>query len=158
MKSISRFWARLERLLLISILLSMISLAVLQIVLRNIFEMSLFWIDPFNRLLVLWLAVLGAMVATRERQHISIDVLRHYADRSWFTMLGRITSIVSALMCGVMAFHSARFVYDEYVFQTTTFSDLPAWPFELIMPVGFAVMALRFAIAVFIPNKPGVDS
>ena len=158
MKFISRYWASFERILLIVILLSMISLAVLQIVLRNIFEMSFFWIDPFNRMLVLWLAVLGAMVATREREHIAIDILRHYADRGWFGVLGRITSAISAVLCAVMAYHSVRFVYEEYLYQTTTFSELPAWPFELIMPLGFGVMALRFVIAVFTTNQSGADS
>ncbi|TXR54972.1 TRAP transporter small permease [Reinekea thalattae] len=126
----------------------MILLAVTQILLRNFVGISLFWIDPFNRLLVLWLALLGAMVATREREHISIDLLRHYSDRLWFKTLQRIAYFFSALVCALVAFHSSRFVYDEFVYQTTTFSNLPAWPFQLIMPIGFLVMALRFAHAL----------
>lgn len=155
MNAISDMWARLERVLLITVLLTMITLAVVQIVLRNFFEMSFFWIDPFNRMLVLWLAILGAMVATREREHIAIDVLRHYSGQLWFAWMRRVTSVISAVLCGLMAYHSSRFVYEEYVYQTTTFSDLPAWPFELVMPIGFFVMALRFTVAVFFAKPEG---
>jgi TRAP-type C4-dicarboxylate transport system permease small subunit len=157
LKSIFRYWAGFERILLVSVLLLMISLAVLQIILRNVFGMSFFWIDPFNRMLVLWLAVLGAMVATKEREHIAIDIFRHYSAQGWFSVVSRITSGLSALVCGVMSFHSGRFVYEEYLYQTTTFSNLPAWPFELIMPIGFAVMAIRFAFAVFIVTSQDAE-
>jgi len=138
---------------LVAVLLSMIGFAVLQIVLRNLFDTSLFWIDPLNRLLVLWLAILGAMVATREQEHISIDVLRHYTSGSGLVVLVRSTSLFAALVCGLMAYHSARFVYFEMLDQMTTFSDLPAWPFELIMPIGFLVMTLRFAFAALVPKQ-----
>ncbi|ATX76152.1 TRAP-type C4-dicarboxylate transport system, small permease component DctQ [Reinekea forsetii] len=153
LKKIGDFWALTERMALVAVLLSMIGFAVLQIVLRNVFDSSLFWIDPLNRLLVLWLAILGAMVATREQEHISIDVLRHYASGVGLLLLVRLTSAFAALVCGLMTYHSARFVYYEMIEQMPTFSNLPAWPFELIMPLGFLVMTLRFALAAIIPKQ-----
>jgi len=152
-KKIADVWALTERMALVAVLLSMIGFAVLQIVLRNLFDTSLFWIDPLNRLLVLWLAILGAMVATREQEHISIDVLRHYTSGAGLMLLVRATSLFAALVCGLMAFHSGRFVYYEMIDQMPTFSDLPAWPFELIMPIGFLVMTLRFAFATIAPKQ-----
>lgn len=150
-------WALIEKGLLVAILLGMIVLAVLQIVLRNVFGTSLFWIDPFNRLLVLWLAVLGAMVATKEGEHIAIDALKHYWSGIKLWLITKISLLFSALVSGLMAYHSARFVYDEYLYETQTFSELPAWPFELIMPVGFAVMTLRFSLGLFSsPKEPSV--
>ena len=86
------YWAATERLLLVIVLLLLILLAVLQILLRNLFDTSLFWIDPFNRLLVLWLAVLGAMVATREREHIAIDALKHYFTQRASSMMSSPTN------------------------------------------------------------------
>lgn len=151
MKTLIKAWARCEHLLLIAILMVMITLAVTQIILRNLFETSFFWIDPFNRLLVLWLAILGAMVATREHEHIAIDVLKHVAGKAIVPGLVRLTSLISALVCLLMTWHSVRFVYEEYLYETTTFSSLPAWPFELIMPVGFMIMTMRFAVSVIRP-------
>lgn len=136
----------LERALLIATLCAMIGLSVLQILLRNVFGTSLFWIDPFTRLLVLWLAVIGAMVATRSGEHLSINVIQHYL-KGWSAMVvERCTLAFAAFVSGLMAWHSARFVWDEYSFNATAFAALPSWPFQLIMPVGFGWMAVRFLV------------
>jgi TRAP-type C4-dicarboxylate transport system permease small subunit len=150
-------WARIERALLVLVLLSMIIFAVLQILLRNFFDTSLFWIDPLNRLLVLWLAILGAMVATKEGEHIAVDALKHYISGKVLYWVTKLVMTFSAAVCGLMAYHSVRFVYDEFIYNTTTFSELPAWPFELIMPIGFSVMALRFGLSVFIAPKEALS-
>ena len=63
----------LEDTALIFSLLVMLCMALLQIVMRNFFESGFLWAESFLRVLVLWVAVLGAMVATRERNHINID-------------------------------------------------------------------------------------
>lgn len=149
LKKLADYWAKVEILSLTLILIMIIVLSILQIILRNLFDTSLFWIDPLNRLAVLWLAILGAMVATRQQEHIAVDVLKHYLKGTWLNVVNRVIQGFAALVCGVMAYHSARFVYFEYLDQMTTFSELPAWPFELIMPIGFAIMALRFFLQIF---------
>ena len=149
MKAVSRIWAGIEQGALISILIAMIGLAVTQIVLRNVFDSSLFWIDPLNRLLVLWLAIIGAMVATREGEHIAIDVLKHYLKGIWMQVVVRSTAAFTFAVCLLMAYHSGRFVWDEKLYDSTMFSGLPAWPFEIIMPIGFGLMAMRFFLLFF---------
>ncbi|WP_108126793.1 TRAP transporter small permease [Saccharospirillum mangrovi] len=147
--------ARLETGLLALSLFIMIGLAVLQIGLRNLVGTSWFWIDPANRLLVLWLALLGALVATRRGEHIAIDALRHYVRGVGSLIIERAATAFAAMLTGMMAWQSTRFVIDEFQFKTTTFAELPAWPFELIMPVAFGLMALRFAGLVFV-GRPEV--
>ena len=139
-------WA--ENLLLAGVLLVMILLAVTQILLRNLFDTSLFWIDPFNRLLVLWLAILGAMVATREREHIAIDIARHYLPVSLRKWVAALADLFAALVCLIMAYHSVRFVYYDFADGMTTFAELPSWPFELILPIGMGIMAIRFIVGL----------
>lgn len=136
--------ARLERGLLALSLLAMVSLSVIQILLRNLAGTSWFWIDPFNRLLVLWLALLGALVATRSGEHIAIDALKHYLSGLPARVTERLATGFACFVCALMTWHAGRFVHDEYLFDTPAFAGLPAWPFELIMPVGFGLMALRF--------------
>jgi TRAP-type C4-dicarboxylate transport system permease small subunit len=147
-KGISNSIARAENLILASVLLIMIVMAVVQILLRNLFNTSLFWVDPFNRLLVLWLAILGAMVATREREHIAIDIANHYLPPSVRKLIATITDLFAAAVCSVMAYHSGRFVYYEFIDGMTTFAELPVWPFELIMPLGMGIMAIRFLLGL----------
>ena len=54
---------------------AILGLSTTQIVLRNFFASGLFWADELVRLLVLWLAVAGALAATRDRRHIAIELI-----------------------------------------------------------------------------------
>ena len=65
---------RIEDGILVAILCLMIGLAALQIVLRNFLGAGIVYADMLVRILVLWIGLVGAMVAARQNKHISIDV------------------------------------------------------------------------------------
>ena len=137
---------RLEDSLLVSALISMLLMAVLQICLRNFFDSGIFWAESFLRILVLWIAMLGAMVATRESNHISIDVVSRYLNPLPRKLVELFTRWLSACICGVVAFYSFEFVQYEYEDKTIAFAEVPTWMCQSIIPFGFAVMAIRFVI------------
>ena len=66
---------RAEDFLLAALLGGLLLLALLQIGLRVFFDSGLEWAEPVGRMGVLWLALLGALGATRKRRHIAIDAL-----------------------------------------------------------------------------------
>ena len=138
---------RLEDVALVSALVTMLALAVLQILLRDFFDQGLLWAESFLRILVLWVAMLGAMVATRHRNHISIDVVSRYLPERTASGAALVTSLVSAGICGVVAFYSLEFVLFEYHDHTIAFARVPSWLCETILPLGFGVMSLRFFVA-----------
>ncbi|WP_260293277.1 TRAP transporter small permease [Sedimenticola hydrogenitrophicus] len=138
---------RLEDLLLSLLLTTMILLATGQILLRNLWDYSLAWGDPSLRLMVLWLTLLGAMVATREHNHIRIDLLSRYLPERAGRRVRRLTDGFTVLVCALLAWHAARFVLFEYEVGSRFLDLLPLWPFQLIMPLGFAVIALRLLIS-----------
>jgi len=137
---------RFEDALLISALLSMLMMAVIQIGLRNFFDSGIFWAESFLRVLVLWIAILGAMVATRESNHISIDAISRFLAPTAFRIVLLLTSLFSAVICGVVAFYSFEFVEYEYLDKTIAFAAVPTWVCQSIIPVGFTIMAIRFVI------------
>ncbi len=132
--------------LLVIMLSTMIVVASVQILLRNVWGTGLGWADPLLRILVLWVALLGAMVATRENNHITIDILSRYLPRRGKQLSQLITNLFTSVVCGILAFHSARFVIQDYEAEVIAFYAVPAWLFELIIPFGFAVICLRFAL------------
>lgn len=119
----------------------MILLAASQIVLRNLFDSGLLC---SLRIMVLWIALLGAIAATREDRHIRIDLLSHTLSRSNQSILSAINNLFSAFICGVITWHAVRFVYFEWQDGTQLFASLPAWIGEIIIPIGFGSMTLRF--------------
>jgi tripartite ATP-independent transporter DctM subunit len=102
----SRRLVALEKLLLSLLLSSMVLLATTQILLRNGFSSGISWADPALRLSVLWIAMLGAMAASREGHHIHIDVLSRYLPDRAKGISKFITDSFSALICAVLAWHA----------------------------------------------------
>lgn len=143
----------LEGGMLVIILLLMILLAVIQIIIRNGFDTGLVWSEAAVRIMVLWITFLGAMIAARKGQHISIDLVNHYLPEKVRSAINRIISLATALICFVTAYAGYRFVLMEYEEGIIAFANVPAWTCELIVPVGFAILTLRYFINIFEPGK-----
>ena len=139
-----RWLHQAENIFLCLLVITMLVLAVWQIVLRNVFDSGLLWAESFVRILVLWIAMVGAMVASRDNNHIKIDVLNHYLPPKAQYFTQGLVLLFSAAICGLLASASYKFVEYELLDQTEAFSGIPAWYFELIMPVGFAIISLRY--------------
>lgn len=135
-----------ETVLLIAILTVMIILSFLQVLLRNFFDQSLLWADIFLRNLVLWVGFLGASLATREGKHINIDLFTRFLTGRWRALAQLVTQLSAALICIVLADAGWTFVMDEKLYQTKIFAEIPAWYFQIIIPLGFILMAFRFLL------------
>lgn len=142
-----RFTHRVEDALLVGALMTMLLLALLQIVLRNGFDTGLGWADPFVRILILWVTMLGAMCATRERNHIVIDALSRYLRPGLRHAAQVVTAVFASGVCGIVAWHSFQFMMIEREDATIAFASVPVWWCQLILPLGFGVMAFRFLVA-----------
>lgn len=144
-----------ENAVLLIILLGMMLLAGTQIFLRNFFDTSLFWGDEMLRLMVLWLTVAGGLAASRMDKHISIEVLDRFLPTKAQMAVKILIDLFTAGICGLFAWHSARFVMGSYEFGDTLMKDTPAWALQIILPIGFALMAYRhLVLAVKRPLNP----
>lgn len=144
------FWLRLlrrtEDALLGLLLAVMVVLAASQILLRNVFDTGLFWADPLLRALVLWVGLLGAVVASREDRHIAIDVLSRLLPARFNGWTRPVTSLFTAGVSAVVAYHAVRFVASDYAAGTTAFGGVPAWAVEAVVPLAFALITLRYCV------------
>ena len=136
----------LEDGLLVFLLVAMIMIASTQILLRNVFDSGFAWGDPLLRIMVLWVGLLGAMIATRNNNHISIDILTRYLSERSRQVTGFISDSFTLCICVVLTYHGTRFVMQDSEAGVTAFYGLPAWWFELIIPVGFAVISIRYLV------------
>ncbi|QCW82954.1 TRAP transporter small permease [Methylotuvimicrobium buryatense] len=137
---------RLEDGILALVLAAMILLAIGQVVLRNVWGAGLDWADPLLRILVLWIALLGAMAATRDNNHISIDVLSKYLPPFLKIPAQLISHWFTAIICALLAWQGARLTLMDYQDATTAFASVPVWICQLIIPFGFGIMSLRFVL------------
>ena len=141
-----------ETLLLALVLLSLIVIAVAQILLRNLFDGGFLWADAYTRISVLWLALLGAMIGSRQQNHLAIDALVRFLPPRWKGLISRMTNAFTGLICFVAAWFAADFVRQESDYADIAFGAVPNWWCEAVIPLAFAVIALRYSIAVFMPQ------
>ena len=149
LKKLDDYFHILENVLLVVFPITIALFAVLQIVLRNFMQTSIPWIDPVIRISILWIALIGAMVATRQGGHIKIDIISNYLPKAYLAYVVAMSHSICTLVCTAMTYFSVKFVYEEYVYQSIIYADVPSWPFQLIIPLSFAVMSLRFFFKIF---------
>lgn len=135
-----------EDTLLVLILSAMILLAAGQIILRNFLDIGFIWGDELLRMLVLWLAVAGALAASRSDKHISIDVLNRFLPERVSLAAKILVHLFTAVICAYVAWHSLAFVQTSREFEDVLLGNTPAWILQSILPVGFGLMAWRYSL------------
>lgn len=148
--------ARLDRLgrlfensMLVLLLTSMIFLASSQIILRNFFDAGFVWADELLRILLLWTAMFGAVAASRENRQIAIDVLSKFLPGRWNSLAMTLVQFFTAAVSGLIAWHSYRFVNDARIYEDLLMGDWPAWLFQSVIPLGFAMITYRYLVFGF---------
>lgn len=149
--------ANLEDALLVILLFATMLIACAQIILRNGFSSGLSWADPALKMLVLYLTIVGSVVATRENKHLSIDVLSKFLPDKLNRIVQKFTHGFAALICFFMAFYSIELLRISLEFNDRTFSNIPVWILQLIMPLGFGLMSLRFVYNI-LADEHAADS
>jgi len=142
----------IETFLLLFFLFAAIFLACSQIFLRNFFDSGIIWADSALRVMVLWIGMIGAMFASRNKKHIRIDVLSHYLPVNLRNNIWRVTELLTAAVCGIVVFYSIEFIQYEYEDGQIAFANIPVWLCETIIPVAFSIMALRYFVYAFTPG------
>lgn len=139
-----RLLLKVETGVLVTLLFSMIIMAVVQIIMRNVFTSGLLWADAYVRIAVLWMALIGAMVASRSGKHIAIDAYFRTLNKRLQHIVKRITDAFTAIICLLVMYYSLNFVKYEYEDGGMAFANIPNWLCESIIPFAFLIIGLRY--------------
>jgi TRAP-type C4-dicarboxylate transport system permease small subunit len=146
LRRIGQILGNLEKWVLVLLLALLAAFALAQIVLRNFLSTGFIWGDELLRHGVLWISFLGAARATLERKHIRIDILPRVLPARLSFVTDSVCCFVSLLVCLLLAWASWNFVQAERLAGDIAFASIPYWWLELVFPISFALMALRFCI------------
>ncbi len=140
--------------LLVAAVLVLVGLSAVQILARTLLDGGWAWVDPLTRALVLWTAMLGALAAARDDRHINLDALTRVL-RGTPRRLARIATLgFAAVVSGVMAWYGWQLVLLDRESATPAFGVVMAWHVELILPIGFGLLALRLLVRAFVAPPP----
>ncbi len=138
----------LENALLVILLVGMMLLAVGQIVMRELLSTGVVWADEAVKLLVLWIAMIGSIAASRDNRHIRIDALSHFLPERAMQAVRILVDLFAACVCLVIAWHAFRYTRLEVEFGDTVLIDTPAWLVHAVVPLAFLLIAWRFLVLV----------
>jgi TRAP-type C4-dicarboxylate transport system permease small subunit len=137
---------RLEDAALVLFVLSVVSLQLLQIILRNIAGGGFEWSEPATQMLVLWIAWMGAARASRDGQHVAVDIIAHYTTgrvKQSVVILALLFSTVASLTA---AWFCGSFVLLEHEEGTRGLLNVPMWFYESIIPLALTLIGVRFLL------------
>lgn len=126
----------------------MMLLAVGQIVMREVFSTGFIWADELLKLMVLWLAMVGSVAASRDNRHIRIDALSHILPKPAIKLTRILVDVFAVAVCVFVAWYSYQYLLLEIEFEDKVLIDKPAWIAHIIVPLGFALVGYRFAVSI----------
>jgi TRAP-type C4-dicarboxylate transport system permease small subunit len=135
---------RMDKFMAGSALIILLSLVFGQVLARNFFQSSIPHADIVSRYMVLYVTFFGAALAIEYHKHIRIDVVAACLKPEHILRLRPPLYLVSAVLCGVLAWAGWRFWYDDWQYV----ADHERWGsiLALITPFGFFLLAVHFLI------------
>ena len=158
---LERWGTAIENGSLVFLLGAMMLLAVGQIVLRIFFSFGFVWADELLKLMVLWIALIASIAASRSNRHLRIDVLSHFVPQKYARFPRIVVDLFASVICGILAWQSWRFLELSIEFEETVLVDVPSWIAHGIAPLAFVLMCYRFLLAAVVDTAAlfrGVDS
>ncbi len=144
---------KVEGILLILLLVVMLVLAFLQVVLRNFFSFGFLWADIVLRHLVLWIGFLGAALATSQERHISIDAFTRFLHPRLKHAVRVVTNLFASVVCYYLMTAAVTFIESEADAGTTVYDSIPGWYAGIIIPLGFGLLMIHFAVRVLVDGR-----
>ncbi len=148
--SLSGLVSLTSRTILGGIMLFSSLLLFVNVVMRYLFLAPIFWAEELARYLMVWLIFLGAGEVVAGEGHISINLMTRILGGRGSDILKKVVALICLLFCAALTYYSWQHTMRvRSALQTTPALDLPMWWAYLAIPVGSALMTLRYIIQLF---------
>jgi C4-dicarboxylate transporter DctQ subunit len=133
-----------ERWLLLTFYVMLVLTMSIEVLRREIFSYSSIWGEEIVRYSFIYLAWVGAAAAVKERAHIRIDILMHYAGPRMKALLYIFGDLVMFGVSAIALYWSWETVHVSWKFGSVSHGlrISMVW-FFLAVPLGFAIMIVR---------------
>jgi TRAP-type C4-dicarboxylate transport system permease small subunit len=145
--SLDHVIARVEAVLAVLVFTAMVVLVALPPVFRAVsYAGEYSWMLKAPTCLLLWIAFLGASIATRIRRHVVIDVVTKMLPLRGRAALGVLGSLLSAAVCAVFTAAAVLYVAGEWETVYKGLQPLTYGQVYLVLPACLLVMTVRFLL------------
>lgn len=130
---------RVAQVLAASLYLLLVSFIAINIIARNLWHMASHRLLELAPAVVLWLALVGAILALKRQRHIKIELALRFFPSSFQKTAQAITALFSMGVCGVLAYAAIPFLLNEVML-------FGAWGWlGICLPLFFGVAFIGFA-------------
>lgn len=147
-QKINTFLVSCEALLISVSLMSMVTLAFTQIILRNFLDSAIAWANPFVQNMVMWIAFIGASIATKEKSHLKLDIISKFLPIKAKIFCELLVHLLSLVVLYYLSQASIEFIKLEMEYPSSHVGKFPGWYFLMIIPSGFVVITLRHLVLI----------
>lgn len=132
-----------ENLIVALALAALVLLPITEIVGRKLFKAGVPGGAALQQHLVLIIGLLGGMFAARDRRLLSLSTLTNFLKGRWQIFARVFSSSFAAGITVFLCLAAVQLVQTEKEGGKLLIPGVPLWTVQLIMPIGFAVIALR---------------
>ena len=132
-----------EEIFLVAVFFVLVVDIFLQVIMRYVFNNSLFWSEELGRFLFEWLTWIGISLGAKKGQHIKITMLHDKFSYRKAQMLDIISSVIVIGICAVTIYHG---VYMAYFWSGSVYPCLKislAWGY-ISIPIGCSLITIRY--------------
>lgn len=120
-------------------------------------ELKFHWIDVLLRQLVIISGFLGAMMATRQRNHITIDAVGTLLKGRLEHVVQMMTGLVAAIVCVFLALSGWDLVEIGLEYPRNLIPWVKEWHFQLAFPLGWGLLAFHFLMRTIESAQRTID-
>lgn len=141
-----RFIDRADEAIAGLMLFACFAIVCVEVISRSYLGIAISWSEELSRYLIIVSTYFGA-AAVRSRDHIRVELLIDFLPPKARRLLEMVVTLACALYCATVAVAACQWVGDTVNLGLVSAESslvIPIWVFQLSVPIGFGIMALRF--------------
>ena len=115
------------------------------VVMRYVFLLPIYWAEELARYLMVWMIFIGASQVTKFGGHVAVDIVPRFLSKRANTILTIIVNLICILFCILLAYFSFKqMLRVKVAHQVSPAMELPMWIAYLSIPLGTVLMLIRY--------------
>jgi len=159
-KVLDKIVYELEKVIIV-VALTVMTIAVLIVAIDRWFEwvnFGWFWLTKLAMFLMIWSGFMGASIATRRREHITIDISSRVLTPKGVKIATFFSQSISAGFCFYMAYLAYLYTAESFHYgDREGVFPVPLWIIQMVLPITLTMMGARFVENIFKESKENED-
>jgi C4-dicarboxylate transporter DctQ subunit len=115
------------------------------VVMRYVFLLPIYWAEELVRYLMVWMIFIGASQVTKFGGHVAVDIVPRFLSKRANTFLTITVNLICILFCILLAYYSFKqMLRVKIAHQVSPAMELPMWLAYLPIPMGMVLMLIRY--------------